>query len=51
MKQTFEDLKLWLTHRSDVFWYEDVDGHQQFDLLSMLSEVDAFAEAFERQIQ
>lgn len=51
MKDTFENLKHWLMHRQDSYWYEGHDGSVQFDMQAMLGEITAFAEEFEKQIQ
>lgn len=50
MKSTFENLKHWLLHRQDSFWYESNSG-PEFDMQALLSEIDSFADKFEEQIQ
>lgn len=50
MKSTFEDLKEWLRHRMDHFYYEDRDGNVCFDEQAMLMEIDVFSDEVEKQI-
>lgn len=50
MKDTFENLKHWLEHRLDHYYYEGHDGTVQLDLQAMMQEIDAFSVEFEKQI-
>jgi hypothetical protein len=50
MKQTFEDLILYLRLQSENYYYEAEDGSDAFDPSALWQEIRAFAEEFETHI-
>jgi hypothetical protein len=51
MKQVFEDLILFLKLQSESYYYESVEGTDEFDPSALWQEIRAFADEFEKGIQ
>jgi hypothetical protein len=50
MKQVFEDLILFLKLQQDNFYYDTVEGTEEFDPSALWSEIRSFALELEKQI-